>query len=246
MGTGLINVKISNLNLLLLAFKMKSDKYIIKTFFDKSLGMKASYKYPDGEFIESIYGPFDRHMILNCYNFPYSDIIPSYEAIKDANPHTCERMNLLMLEMLSAYDMMTERSPRKEMLLKTAIGMSDWLLVNDINENEILHLINKCQILKRQAKLTNTEIKILKRLQLENTANPFLYVALLFYSMIQIHLIFIGKNSLSTNKSTLRIFLFGFLRNEKISHSSKNERMGYMFLLYQILKLRIIFQLRQL
>ncbi|MDL2224222.1 hypothetical protein LJB92_02795 [Bacteroidales bacterium OttesenSCG-928-M06] len=171
--TGLINVEIANLNLLLLKLKMKSGKYIIKTFFDKSLGMITSYKYPDGEFVESIYGAFDRQMILDCYNFPYFDIIPSYEAIKDSNPHSCERMNLLMLEMLSAYDMMTEQSQRKGMLLKTVIDMSDWLLTNDCKENEILHFVNKCQILKRQEKLTNTEIRVLKRLQLENTANSF-------------------------------------------------------------------------
>lgn len=173
MGTGLINVKISNLNLLLLAFKTKSGKYILKTFFDKSLGMKATYKYPDGVFEESIYGAFDTQMILDCYNFPYTDIIPSYEAVRDINPHTCERMNLLMLEMLSAYDKMTDKSHRKEILLGTVIDMSDWLLTNDVKENEILHLVNKYQILKRQAKLTNTELKILKRLQLENTANSF-------------------------------------------------------------------------
>lgn len=171
---GLINVKIANLNLLLLAYRAESGKYILKTFFDKSLGIKASYKYPDGVYEESIYGVFDRQMILDCYNFPYADIIPSYEAVRDINPHTCERMNLLMLEMLSAYDMMTiDKSPRKEILLKTVIDMSDWLLAHDDKNNETLHLVNKYQILKRQEKLTNIEVKILKRLQLENTANPF-------------------------------------------------------------------------
>lgn len=174
METGLINVKISNLNLLLLVFKMRSGKYIIKTFFDKYWGMKASYKYPDGKFDESIYGVFDRQMILNCSNFPYTDIIPSYESIRDVNPHVYESLNMLMLEMLSAYDMMERKTQRKEIVLKTVVEISDWLLANDIYENKTFHIVNKCQILKRQAMLTNAEEKNLKRLHLENISNPFL------------------------------------------------------------------------
>jgi len=175
MKTGLYNVKIANLNLLLVVLKSESGKYIMKNLFDKSLGIQASYIYPDGKFVESIYGKFNKQMILDCYNFPYQDIIPSYEATKDANPHIYESMNLFMLELLCAYDMMEEGSSRKEMALKAITDMSDWLINNDTNgDNMTLHLINKYQILKRKRKLTDTEVNALKQLQLENTTNSFL------------------------------------------------------------------------
>lgn len=172
--TSILNVKVANLKLLLFAYKTKSGSYILKSLFDKSLNLKASHKYPNGEFRESLFSRFNRQMILDCYNFPYGEIIPSYEAIMDINPHVFERMNLLLLELLSVYDMLVDESPRKGLALQTAMNMSNWLLDNDTDEKmQDLHLVNKSQILKREGELKGTDKKALKRIQINNTANAF-------------------------------------------------------------------------
>jgi hypothetical protein len=166
----IIKMKISNLSLFLFAYKASSGKSILKNLFDSSLlGIDIS----DGTFKESIYGLFDRKTIFECSNFPYNNIIPSYEALIDINPRVCERMTLLMLELLSAYDMMSPTLTRKKLALQTANEISDWLIAKDTNEEaRKINLINKYQILKRQGKLLDAEKKVLKRLQLENTDSP--------------------------------------------------------------------------
>ncbi len=174
-GPAIVKMEISNLKLYLLVYKTNLGKSILKNFFDKSLNLETSYKYPDGKFPESIYSRFDRNMFYECSNVPYNDIIPSYKALINLNPHIYKRMNLLILELLSAYDMMPSQSIRKEMILQTADEMADWLITNDTNEEtRNINILNKYQILKRQKKLKETERRTLKLLQMNNTADSFI------------------------------------------------------------------------
>lgn len=170
----IVEMKISNLKLFLLVYKANLDKSKLKSLFDKSLDLRISQKYSDGEFPESLYGSFDKKAISDCSNFPYNDIIPSYEALMNDNPHVCERMNLLLLELLSAYDQMPSQSNTKELALHTATEMADWLIANDTNEEtKNTNLLNKYQILKRRGNLMDTERQRLKLLQINN-ADAFL------------------------------------------------------------------------
>ena len=102
---GINKLTIANLNLWLMIYKNIIGKYEIKSLFDNSLGLTLKYKYPDGVLNESIFSAFDREMLLECDNLPFRDVIPSYEALKEVNPHVYERANLFMLELIAAYDM---------------------------------------------------------------------------------------------------------------------------------------------
>lgn len=166
---GINNVSIANLHLWLLVYKNNDGKYEIKNLFDKSLGFKATYQYPEGKFEESMYSGFNRERLMACDNFPYDDVIPSYEALREVNPHIYERGNLFLMELISAYDKTADEEKRKTMY-EAALKIADWLIQNDKEDNALQNLINKYQLLKRNPGLTDEEKKQLKCLQLENTA----------------------------------------------------------------------------
>ena len=166
---GINNVSIANLHLWLLVYKNNDGKYEIKNLFDKSLGFKATYQYPEGKFEESMYSGFNRERLMACDNFPYDDVIASYEALREVNPHIYERGNLFLMELISAYDKTADEEKRKTMY-EAALKITDWLIQNDKEDNALQNLINKYQLLKRNPGLTDEDKKQLKCLQLENTA----------------------------------------------------------------------------
>ena len=166
---GINNVSIANLHLWLLVYKNNDGKYEIKNLFDKSLGFKATYQYTEGKYEESMYSGFNRERLMACDNFPYDDVIPSYEALREVNPHIYERGNLFLMELISAYDKTADEEKRKTMY-EAALKIADWLIQNDKEDNALQNLINKYQLLKRNPGLTDEEKKQLKCLQLENTA----------------------------------------------------------------------------
>ena len=166
---GINNVSIANLHLWLLVYKNNDGKYEIKNLFDKTLGFKATYQYPEGKFEESMYSGFNRERLMACDNFPYDDVIASYEALREVNPHIYERGNLFLMELISAYDKTADEEKRKTMY-EAALKITDWLIQNDKEDNALQNLINKYQLLKRNPGLTDEDKKQLKCLQLENTA----------------------------------------------------------------------------
>ena len=166
---GINNVSIANLHLWLLVYKNNDGKYEIKNLFDNSLGFKTTYQYPEGKLEESMFSGFDRERLMACDNFPYDDVIPSYEALREVNPHIYERGNLFLMELISAYDKTADEEKRKTMY-EAALKIADWLIQNDKEDNALQNLINKYQLLKRNPGLTDEDKKQLKCLQLENTA----------------------------------------------------------------------------
>lgn len=164
---GINNVHLANLNLWLLIYKKPKGKYVIKDFFDHSIGYVAEFDYPEGRLKESIYSWFDREKLLECDNFPYYDVIPSYESLKDENPHIYERGNMFLLELIAAYDR-TDDEAKKKVMYKAAITINEWLNDNDIPENRIVHLLNKYQIFKRSPGLNDEQKEELKKVQLDN------------------------------------------------------------------------------
>ena len=166
---GINIVELANMRLWLLIYKGDDDKHIMKNFFDKSLGMTVSYRYPEGVLGESIYSWFDRKKLIDCDNFPYDDVVGSYEELKNVNPHAYERENLFLLELIAAYDK-TDDNEKKKLMFDAAYDISQWLIVHD-DEHIIQNQLNKFQLIKRGSGLSDDDEKELKRLQLENTSN---------------------------------------------------------------------------
>ncbi len=148
-------------------YKSENGKYVVKDFFDHSIGYKAVYKYPEGTLNESIYSWFDREKLLECDNFPYSDVIPSYEALKNENPHVYERGNFFLLELIAAYDRTTDEV-KKAVMYKAALEINEWLNNNDAPESKTVHLLNRYQIIKRSYGLNEKQKAELKKIQMEN------------------------------------------------------------------------------
>ena len=167
---GINNIHLGNLNLWLLVYKSENGKYVVKDFFDYSIGYKAVYKYPEGTLNESIYSWFDREKILECDNFPYSDVIPSYEALKNENPHIYERGNFFLLELIAAYDRTTDEV-KKAVMYKAALEINEWLNNNDAPESKTVHLLNRYQIIKRSPGLNEEQKAELKKIQMENAGD---------------------------------------------------------------------------
>lgn len=167
---GINNIHLGNLNLWLLVYKSENGKYAVKDFFDHSIGYKAVYKYPEGTLNESIYSWFDREKLLECDNFPYSDVIPSYEAFKNENPHIYERGNFFLLELIAAYDRTTDEV-KKAVMYKAALEINEWLNNNDAPESKTVHLLNRYQIIKRSPGLNEEQKAELKKIQMENAGD---------------------------------------------------------------------------
>lgn len=105
-----------------------------------------------------------------CDNFPYDDVIASYEALKEVNSHTYERLNLFLLELIAAYDKEPE-GVKKSKMYDTALSISDYLLQKDAPAFYMQNVINRYQILKRHPGLTEQNKEELKKLQIENKEN---------------------------------------------------------------------------
>ncbi len=172
---GINNIRLANLNLWFLINKDEEGKYVIKNFFDKSIGCQASYEYPDGKQEESLYSWFDREKLLSCDNFPYDDVIPSYEMLKDKNSHIYERANFLLLEMIAAYDE-TEDEGKKQVMYDAVMKIGRWLEEHD-DGNKIIHQLNRFQLLKRRPGLSDEDKRELKNLKLEYAADEHISYA---------------------------------------------------------------------
>lgn len=166
---GINNVQLANLNLWLMIYENSEGKHEIKSLFDHSLGYKAEYDYPEGKLEECIYSGLQRGILVDCDNVPYSDVIPSYESLKAVNPHIYERGNLFLLELIAAYDKTTDEV-KKKVMYDAAIVISNWLLDKD-SGNQELHVLNKYQILKRNANLNDEQKEELKNIQMENASD---------------------------------------------------------------------------
>ena len=163
---GINNIRLANLNLWFLIFKDEEGKFVIKNFFDKSIGYQAFYKYPDGKQEESLYSWFERDKLLSCDNFSYDDVIPSYEALDGKNTHIYERANFLLLEIIAAYDG-TQDDGKKQVMYDAVMKIGQWLEENDVEENKIIHKLNRYQMVKRHPGLSDDDKRELKRLKLE-------------------------------------------------------------------------------
>ena len=168
---GINYVEVSNVTLWLLVLKRESGKYSIRSLFDKSNDIRATYDYPDGTFKESLYARFEKDWLVKCDNFPYNDVIPSFSSLKN-NPHVYERANLFLLEMIAAYDEVRDNDEKKDLMYSSAIKLTDWLVAKEQSKDgRMANTLNKYQLLKRHPGLTETDRKELKLLQLKETDN---------------------------------------------------------------------------
>lgn len=166
-GTSIINLKLANIYIRLLAIKLKSGKYRLFNYFDQSVGIRSYYQYPDGKFQESIYSSVDAKALVECSNIIYDEVIPSFEEIEGKNPHVYERANYFGLHLLNASDEINDNETRRRDYLQCAETIFSWIMGRDA-KNKSLYLINIMQVHKKLGLLSDKDKESLNAMLANN------------------------------------------------------------------------------
>lgn len=162
-----ISIEVLNYTFVLLAEQVDKDQYILRDYFEKiKEGMTFAYHYPNDPKHQLTTSPFtfifNQSDFTTFSNIKYEDMVYSYEYASKTNPEIYERANWDLLAALNAYDKLEQKD---EILYQALKDLSDWLLKNDPKSN-IIHRINKYQIIKRKRDLTKEEKKDLNEIVL--------------------------------------------------------------------------------
>ena len=168
--------KIGNVNLLLWCSADKDNMCMFGDFFDDYI--KLYNETETGEKKEACRYSYLRNDKLweRCDNIPFDNILPSYSALADKNNYIYEMANLDVLAMISASDSMENvDNERSRILLEIAMALNDWLYDNDTSPGaNLIHLINRMQIIKRQRHLTDKENDSLYSLATDDNVDRFI------------------------------------------------------------------------
>lgn len=144
-----VNLNIANLNLLMYCKKKADNLYYIDDFFNKQVDV--TFRQNDKFIPASQYSMLKESDFLSIDNLNLHSIINDYKRIAP-NKMVVENGNLVMLEMLKAYD-----TSQKGKFLIAAKSMLEWLESNNDKIDETVIKINKYQILRRERKLFFSE-----------------------------------------------------------------------------------------
>lgn len=154
--------KIANLVIWIWANRQPDGMYSVDSFFN--LHQIALFTEDDKKMSKPIqtsqFVLFDKKGLRHISNMDYERV---YQDISQTavSLEYCKRVNLLVLDMIGAYD---EQEKPDEKLLDLAEKICDWLMsIDSMVEEEVL-LLNKLQITKRRRALSMSEIVELARL----------------------------------------------------------------------------------
>ena len=144
-----VNLNIANLRLLMSCKKTAEHLYSIDDFFSKQVDV--SFRENNKFITASQYSMMKEKDFLSVDNLNLQSIINDFKRI---SPHrmVVENGNMVMLEMLKAYD-----SSNNEKFLLAAKSMLEWLESNSDKIDKSIITINKYQILRRGRQLLFAE-----------------------------------------------------------------------------------------
>lgn len=161
--------KIANLVIWIWANRQSDGMYRIDSFF--KLNQITLFAEDDVDLQKPIQASqfvlFDKKGLIHISNMDYEKV---YSGITQTtpSPEYCTKVNILILDMIGAYD---EQMKHDEKLLDLAEKICDWLgSIKSMDEPEIL-ILNKLQIVKRRRSLSVNEIVELAKLT-ENKYPP--------------------------------------------------------------------------
>lgn len=144
-----VNLNIANLRLLMYCEKKADYLYYIDDFFNKQVDV--AFRKNDKFIPASQYSFFKESDFLSIDNLNLHNIINDYKRIVP-NIMVVENGNIVMLEMLKAYD-----TSKNDKFLVAVKSMLEWLESNSEKIDETIIKINKYQILRRERKLFFSE-----------------------------------------------------------------------------------------
>lgn len=151
----IVNFNISNLHLVLTAEKVSKGVYKFHDFFGEHFSVMVmdddNNPHPTSQF--SILKKDD---FFTVHNMNYKRIVEDFKSIHPAQEHVIDRANLVLLEMLSAYD-----EQNNDELLSAAEEMAEWLKTQPNYLPADIAELNYLQIIKRKRSLSFSEKGVL-------------------------------------------------------------------------------------
>lgn len=160
--TQLLVFDVANIHLLCWMLKdNQSNACTIGDYFDGQL--QITYPKDGKQYLQSPFSYLrENHLWERIDNIPYEQQVLEYEKLEGANADIYDMANQDVLWMIKAADAVsTKDKERRDMLLKHALIVSQWLAKKDDREepHKIMYKINCLQIIKRQRALQPAEIE---------------------------------------------------------------------------------------
>ena len=164
--TTILTLEISNITLLLYCVVGKDDECVLGDFFDKTVNI--AYKVNEKETVNV--SPFsylqNEHFWEKIDNIDYDNIVESAQEMAKNHEFCFQISNYDVLAMILASDAIEKYdAERSKKLLDEALKLDEWLLSNDPRPDfNLVHVINKMQIFKRQRELSIEELQQLEQI----------------------------------------------------------------------------------
>lgn len=164
--TTILTIEISNITLLLYCTVGNDNVCVLGDFFDKTVNI--AYKVNEKETVNISLFSYLRndHFWEKIDNIDYDSIVESAQESARAHDFCFQMSTYDVLAMIMASDAVENfDAERSKKLLDEALKLDEWLLSNDpMSDFNLVHLINKMQILKRKRKLSDKELQQLEQI----------------------------------------------------------------------------------
>lgn len=164
--TTILTIEISNITLLLYCMVGNDNVCMLGDFFDKTVNI--AYKVNEKETVNISLFSYLRndHFWEKIDNIDYDSIVESAQESARAHDLCFQMSTYDVLAMIMASDAVENfDAERSKKLLDEALKLDEWLLSNDpMSDFNLVHLINKMQILKRKRKLSDEELQQLEQI----------------------------------------------------------------------------------
>ena len=155
-----VRIDISNIKLLFLAERIgETDNYDLYSIHDLEKFMFSLKNYKAQIVLAPSFFAFSIDTFKDVSNINYENFIDECNSLKSNDQVFYYYLNATVLKMINAYDQQTNK---KQMLIDTALSLSEWLITNDPDKSvDFVYIINRLQILARLRNLTNEEKQVL-------------------------------------------------------------------------------------
>lgn len=210
--TQLYVFEIATLHLLCWVLKdEKTNECAFGDYFDGQL--QISYPKSGKQYLQSPFSYLrEEHLWERIDNIPFERQVSDYEELASTNEDIFDTANQDVLWMIKAADAVSAKDEeRKEVLLKNALIVSQWLAEKDKREGShgIMYKLNCLQIIKRQRTLQPPELEELNGLMSDESVNA--------YAKVGVAALLDDKESFEVNKNQLSETDFRDLSNMPIS-----------------------------
>lgn len=165
----IINFHVANLCVMLLCEKTNDNGCKLFDYFGKTIDIVALDAEENHQHT-SQYSILKKENFENADNMNYTSIVDGFKSVYPMNYHNTDLANLVMLEMIKAYD----EEPNTE-LLSSIEELCNWLLTQTDYIDSDIEIINQLQIIIRKRELTFNEKQ--KLVQIVNSSKEPLHRA---------------------------------------------------------------------